>query len=418
MTEVTLGFKTTLSQRIESIDVIRGITILIMLFVNDIAGVVGVPAWMKHMPTGTDGITFVDIVFPAFLFIVGMSIPFAIGKRLQQGESLVQVWKHILIRTIGLLIIGIFMVNSGSVSNSTSISPQLWILLMYTGVILVWNVLPGFSRSKKYVNLAIKAFGILFLLLSALFFKGNNMTGLIQLLPKWWGILGLIGWAYFIACLFYIPMRNHIPGMIIVIALLYCVYLADEAGYFSEFTFISNCVNIGKFLGTHSAIVVSGIVLGMILTPQSIIKTHNQRLKWAFWYSLGLTAAGVMLHSLCSIHKMFIIDKNLATAPWGLLCSAITIWIFIIIYWLIDKRGWKGWTKVIEPAGTNALFAYILAPIFYTIFTLIVQVFNGFDFYQWLGSSFIIGFFRSIIFAFLMTWLAGFLRRKGLWLKL
>lgn len=194
--------------------------------------------------------------------------------------------------------------------------------------------------------------------------------------------------------------------------------MANQSGYFSEFTFISNWVKIGRFLGTHSAIVVSGIALGMILTPQSIVKMHNQRLKWAFWYSLGLAAAVIMLHSLCSIHKMFIIDKNLATAPWGLLCSVITIWIFIIIYWLIDIRGWKGWTKVIESAGTNALFAYILAPIFYTIFTLIAQVFNGFDFYQGLGSSFIIGFLRSLFFAFLITWLAGFLRRKGFWLKL
>ncbi len=59
-----------------------------MLYVNDVAGVSGTPAWMKHFPPGTDGMTFVDVVFPAFLFIVGMSIPFAIGKRLERRETL------------------------------------------------------------------------------------------------------------------------------------------------------------------------------------------------------------------------------------------------------------------------------------------------------------------------------------------
>ena len=53
--------------RIESIDVIRGLTILVMIFVNDIGNVPGTPKWMKHMPTRSDGMTFVDLVFPAFL---------------------------------------------------------------------------------------------------------------------------------------------------------------------------------------------------------------------------------------------------------------------------------------------------------------------------------------------------------------
>ena len=42
--------------------------------------------------------TFVDVVFPAFLFIVGISIPFAIGRRLEKGEPLGKVWLHVLSR--------------------------------------------------------------------------------------------------------------------------------------------------------------------------------------------------------------------------------------------------------------------------------------------------------------------------------
>ena len=58
------------STRLLSIDVLRGLTILVMMFVNDLEGVRGAPAWMKHVqPSTADGMTFVDVVFPAFLFI-------------------------------------------------------------------------------------------------------------------------------------------------------------------------------------------------------------------------------------------------------------------------------------------------------------------------------------------------------------
>ncbi len=53
------------TERIDSIDALRGITILVMLFVNDVAGVRGTPAWMKHVSLpDADGMTFVDVVFP------------------------------------------------------------------------------------------------------------------------------------------------------------------------------------------------------------------------------------------------------------------------------------------------------------------------------------------------------------------
>src|SRR3982750_1625474 len=81
--------------RIQSLDVLRGLTILVMMFVNDLSGVKGVPPWMEHIhPSDSDGMTFVDVVFPAFLFIVGISIPFAIGSRLEKGERIARVWRH------------------------------------------------------------------------------------------------------------------------------------------------------------------------------------------------------------------------------------------------------------------------------------------------------------------------------------
>ena len=56
--------------------------------VNELAGVHDIPQWMRHMPKDADTMSFVDVVFPGFLFIVGMSIPFAINRRLKKVQVL------------------------------------------------------------------------------------------------------------------------------------------------------------------------------------------------------------------------------------------------------------------------------------------------------------------------------------------
>src|SRR5689334_24674550 len=129
-------------QRILSIDTFRGITILVMIFVNELAGVRDIPAWMKHMPRDADAMSFVDVVFPGFLFIVGMSIPFAINQRLKKGASFIQLQQHILFRTLGLLALGFFMVNAegGYDAKAMGMSINLWSILFFAAVILIWKV--------------------------------------------------------------------------------------------------------------------------------------------------------------------------------------------------------------------------------------------------------------------------------------
>src|SRR5436190_1336678 len=96
-------YNTLTTQRIGSIDAFRGITILVMIFVNDVSGVSGIPAWMKHKAADADAMTFVDVVFPAFLFIVGMSLPFAINNRIsifRPGLSRRRRWFATFITTL------------------------------------------------------------------------------------------------------------------------------------------------------------------------------------------------------------------------------------------------------------------------------------------------------------------------------
>src|SRR3954447_1414138 len=117
--------------RITSIDAMRGFVMFTMIFVNDLAGAPKkiVPDWMVHFSDrhhGGSGMTFVDLVFPAFLFIVGMSIPFALGGRLGRAQSPWEILLHVVIRTLSLVAIGILMVHETPDTAALGWSGDWW----------------------------------------------------------------------------------------------------------------------------------------------------------------------------------------------------------------------------------------------------------------------------------------------------
>ena len=194
------------NERILSIDAFRGITILVMIFVNELAGVHDIPQWMKHMPRDADAMSFVDVVFPGFLFIVGMSIPFAINHRLEKGASFIQLRQHILFRTLGLLVLGFFMVNAEGDydEKAMGISINLWSILFFAAVILIWKV---YRTSNKILVYTLRAIGFIILIILAFIYRGKNGE---HITPRWWGILGLMGGPICIPVFFinYFPAIN------------------------------------------------------------------------------------------------------------------------------------------------------------------------------------------------------------------
>ena len=102
-------------QRVVSIDIFRGLTMLVMIFVNDLADVHGLPWWTYHAHAQQDLMTYVDMVFPFFLFIVGMSMPLAIERRLKQNPSHAALWLHIAMRSCGLIVLGLILANAEKV---------------------------------------------------------------------------------------------------------------------------------------------------------------------------------------------------------------------------------------------------------------------------------------------------------------
>ena len=98
--------------RVVSIDIFRGLTLLVMIFVNDLSSVEGLPWWTYHAHASQDAMTYVDMVFPFFLFIVGMSMPLAVAQRLKKNPSIASLWGHVLSRSAGLVVLGLILANA------------------------------------------------------------------------------------------------------------------------------------------------------------------------------------------------------------------------------------------------------------------------------------------------------------------
>jgi predicted acyltransferase len=390
-------------QRILSIDIFRGLTIFMMVFVNDLAGVSNIPDWMKHVPAGYDGMTFVDVVFPAFLFIVGMAIPFAVEKRFSTGESNFKFWKHVLIRTIGLLILGVYMVNSGEMNREANLIPHgAWTVSLYLAAIMIWNAYPkadDTGRKRLYQLLRIIGFVIL-LILYFLYRKGpdEQLTGIT---PSWWGILGLIGWAYLISMVLYmLAGKKLIPvsGLTVLLLGLFITLRTEGVDFLPWLKGQTGHM-------AHASLTMGGILCSLILAQDGI--RANARRKMIQILTLGL---------ICSVIAYLVrpvtggIAKIGATPAWSLYCISICTVIFVVIYWLVDNRGWKRWASFLKPAGQNPLLAYILPPIFYAI--------AGFSFLPAMFNAGMLGFVRSVIFSLLILWVADILTKKGIRLHL
>jgi predicted acyltransferase len=344
------------STRILSIDIMRGLTLVLMLFVNDLY-MPGVPAWLGHMEAGFDGMGLADWVFPGFLFMVGMAIPFALGGRISKGESNIIISRHIAVRTVSLLIIGVLMLNSGRVNAElTGISKNLWAVLMYTGVFLVWNEYP--DSDEKFITVTgLKLLGMALLTFLVFRFNSGQEANGGSLITGWWGILGLIGWGYLVAAFVYLAVRNNILYTALAVLFFLILNILSQLG-------VLNFLNPVKFLfgviidGNVPFIVLSGVLTTLVLKKLPS-EDHKRIIVTIVTIGLLTLAGGFILR------KWFIISKILATPSWGMICNGISLLLFALLYWVMDVKNHIKWAFFLKPAGENSLTTYIAPALLY-----------------------------------------------------
>ena len=383
-----------MNKRNLSLDIFRGLTMALMVFVNDFWTVLDVPHWMAHFGPGEDGMGLSDIVYPMFLFAMGMSIPHALESRLAKGATPWDCFKHILSRTLALLVMGAFIVNSeGGVAWNKGV---YWIL-MVLGFFLVWNRYPKEAGYKKWLQWA----GVLLLAGLAIAYRSPE-GGLFR--ASWWGILGQIGWMYLFAALAYLLCRER-KWMLALLWGLFClinlsVVPLRDGSFWIGGNFLADAsaaLNLNKGHGTVMA-------LGGVLLTLADSRIKKQRV----W--VGLLAAAVLAAMATAFHADWIVSKIGGTLPWCLYVCALSVLLYTLLR-VLEKAGWTGWAKPLKPAGTATLTVYMIPYLFYSFWVFLNPTIP-----LWLSGW--VGVVKCALFSALCIFLTWCLGRIGIKLKI
>jgi heparan-alpha-glucosaminide N-acetyltransferase len=388
--------------RIASIDILRALTMVLMIFVNDLWSLKNIPEWLEHVAPGVDGMGLADIVFPAFLFIVGLSLPFAVSNRRKKGDTNLQLVQHIIWRTIALLTMGVFLVNGETINaQAMNIPSWMWNPVCCICFILIWNTYP--AGTKSYLVYGAKALGILTLLVLAIVYRGEENGNLVRFAPQWWGILGLIGWAYLASALVVVFSKNNLYALVaswIFFSLL--SMFSQNPATASYLSFIPNAISGG----TLTALTLGGVISCYVFR---YYRERKENRKMAITFIIAI----VVLIALSLLTRPYWgISKLGATPAWLFICSAITLGAFLIMYWITDVKEKSKWFTLIKPAGTDTLLCYLIPYVLYAVIRL-----SGFTFPSFMLDGGI-GLLKSLGIALLCVIITRTLNRAGIRLKL
>ncbi|MGB6973564.1 MAG: DUF5009 domain-containing protein [Terracidiphilus sp.] len=343
----------TASTRVVSIDIFRGITMAVMIFVNDLASVRGLSKWTYHMPARVDAMTYVDMVFPAFLFIVGMSLPIAVRHRLRRNPSVGRLCLHVILRSAALLALGLILANVDHCDQKRMhLSPYLWALLGLGGGILLWNVYTGLSRR---VEMILRLAGAAVLIFVFADFRRAVPGGEAWIKFSYPEILGLIGLTYFAVCLLYIPTRRWRLAPLAWLILLVAYNSACRAHWIRVEHVSLYAWPFGN--GALASLIMAGVVMSQIFLETQTLGPARKML-------LGILMAVVTFAAGWFLGPLGI-SKIRATPTWALWTVAACCVLFIALYWLCDVKKRTAWAWLVRPAGSSTLLTYLIPDIYY-----------------------------------------------------
>ena len=363
----TAATKGRAASRLACLDAFRGFDILTMVFVNYIAAMAGIPFILRHTKAEMDALTLTDVVFPGFLFIVGVSIPLALAKRKADGDSLPRILAHIFVRAAALIFLGIIEVNEETFSAAESgMSREAFFLLAYMAVIGLWTMTPkGASNRRRTIQLGIKAASAVVLVALIIIYRGETEAGrIVWLQHYWWGILGIIGWTYLAASLLYLLSRGDRTALLGMMSLAVAFFIATRHGVLTALGLRNGFIDAGANFGSHTAIILAGAFIGTLFLPGGVERDYPRKLRTMVLFGTGFVAAGYLLRPLHGFSKI------LATESWALATAGICALLLAGFYVVMDVLNLRRWAGFLQPVGRNPLLAYILPGILGALMSL------------------------------------------------
>lgn len=305
------------SSRLISLDVLRGITIAFMILVNNGSRYSFWP--LRH--SDWNGWTPTDLVFPTFVFLVGMTIVFSTESRLRRGATKKSIALHDLKRFVILFLLGI-----------------------------VVNGFPFFPLGTLRIYGVLQRIAICFLVCSFLYLWDKKPTSKIVL-----AVVALVGYW---ALMRFVPVPGYgVPG--------------------KAMPFMDKTANIAAWLDRH---IFPGRLYRGVRDPEGLlsdipaIATTLLGMLTALWLRtqrtlqqkfMGLLGAGIVLVFLGELwNPWFPINKNLWTSSFVLFCAGVSLLCLALCYWAIEVRGWKKrWTYYWLVFGANAITAYMVSEL-------------------------------------------------------
>ena len=257
-----------------------------------------------------------DMIQPAFMFIVGVSMPYSYAKRKVLGHSFAQRARHAWSRALILTLLGVFLQ-----SQSQRYSDTNWL----------------FTNVLSQIGLG---YGFLFFLVGKSF-RIQLITGSLVLFFYWllfvlypspdkWGFNANAATAFDRWFLNLFPRPE--------------VYDGHRAGY-CTLNFIPSFVTM-----------LMGVMCGQLLKTDGFQPARKLT-------KLGVAGLICLIISLILDATVCPIIKVIWTPSWTLFSGAYVIWLLAIMYWVVDLKGWQRWTFPFVVVGLNPLTMYFLGQL-------------------------------------------------------
>jgi len=307
----------TPSERILSIDVFRGFTMFLLigeftglmnlLMHDSLQGtfIYSLAEQFHHHPW--NGLRFWDLIQPFFMFIVGLSLPFAVLNRQNKGESKNQIFLHILKRSAILLFLGwaLYCIGPGEITfYFQNVLAQIAVTYMIAYLIM----------NRSFTFQIIFSFGLL---------------AIVEVIYRFFPVEGF----------------NH--------AFVYkenfgtwldLQYGGESSGGWASFNAIPT-----------TAHTIWGVLVGQLLMSK---KSLNKKLKILILAGVFLVTFGYLMDPITPI------IKRIATSSFVIVSGGWSILVLAILFWIIDILHFKGkWTIFFGVVGMNSLFIYLFSHV-------------------------------------------------------